>query len=99
MNSRKSSKTRARAARLAHEAELKAKRERRRWLIRARAVAAFVLAIAAGCERTDLENALHKLPARRPGCEVTDALAAGSDGPSQPDARSRPRLAAVLTEA
>ena len=48
MSSRKSAKTRARAARIAREAELKAKRERRRSLVRAGGLAAIVVAIAAG---------------------------------------------------
>jgi hypothetical protein len=48
MSSRKSAKARARAARLAREAELKAQRERRRWLVRSGTLAAFVVAIAAG---------------------------------------------------
>lgn len=48
MSSGKSAKTRARAARLAREAELKAKAERRRSRARGGVLAAFVVAIAAG---------------------------------------------------
>jgi hypothetical protein len=48
MSNRRSAKTRARAARLAHEAELKAKAQRRRSFSRAGVLAALVVALAAG---------------------------------------------------
>jgi hypothetical protein len=48
MSSRKSAKVQARAARLAREAELRAKAERRRSLARAGVLAAFVVALTAG---------------------------------------------------
>ena len=48
VSNRESAKTRARAARLAREAELKAKAERRRLFSRVGALAAFVVAVAAG---------------------------------------------------
>ena len=48
MSNRESAKSRARVARLAREAELKAKAERRRLFSRAGVLAAFLVAVAAG---------------------------------------------------
>jgi len=77
MNHRKSAKTRARAARLAREAELKAKVERRRSLVRAGVVAAFIVAIAAGVALANRHGPPRQGNAHAPALRLTSLSSLG----------------------
>jgi hypothetical protein len=99
LSSGKSAKTRARAARLAREAELKAKAERRRSRARGGVLAAFVVAIAAGVVLANHHGPTGQGNAPAPGLRLTSlsslgrlrspppAGALGPEGVPLPDAR------------
>jgi hypothetical protein len=99
MSSRKPDKTRARAARLAREAELKAKAQRRRSLARAGALAAFVVAVAAGVALANHQGPTRQGNAPAPALRLSSlaslgplrspppAGALGPEGVPLPDAR------------
>ena len=84
MSGDKSAKTRARAARLAREADLKAKRERRRSLFRAGALAASVIAITAGVALANHDGpAAHGIPPA-PALRLTSLSSLGPLGSPPP---------------